>query len=68
MSLADFIPCPLCGQRDVIIMTCTECWPRVSGGKVSVEDRAKIALFERHAPMSDYLRQDFMSLKRRHIA
>jgi hypothetical protein len=60
--------CPLCGKRIVVIMTCTRCWERVSMGKVSVEDRAKIALYERLAPMSDWHRTDFNALKRRHLA
>lgn len=61
------MPCPLCGKRAVVVMTCTTCWTRVREGTTTAEDRAKIALYERLAPMSDYHREDFNALKRRHL-
>jgi hypothetical protein len=57
--------CPLCNERPVIVAACTPCWVRTkSGFQTTVEDRARLALFERSS-MTPGHRQLFNELKAR---
>jgi hypothetical protein len=58
--------CPLCNERPVVVITCPVCWVDVSKrGRFTEEQRAKIALFERHAPMTIGHRELFNGIKSR---